>query len=240
VKIPLTLSPSKDEGRTILAGLDLSQAALILCEESGTVRRAMAARGIDAWSCDLLPARDGSNKHLQCDARDVLALGWGLLAVMHPPCTRLCNSGVRHLYIGGKKANGRSPEKWRDLEQAAAFYRSCREAPVPRIALENPVMHAHAIALTGRGPVRFVQPWWFGEPLFKATGFETINLPPLVATRRLTPPKPGTAQHKAWSRIHRMPPGPHRARDRSTTPQGLADAIADQWGCLLLPERQEA
>lgn len=223
-----------------LRDMDLSRSALIACEESGVVRRAMAALGIDAWSCDLQPARDRSNKHLQVDVRDVLGLGWGLLAVMHPPCTRLCNSGVKHLYIGGKKANGRNPEKWAELEQGAAFYRTCRDAPIALKALENPVMHSHAIRLTGRGRTQFVQPWWFGDPFFKATGFELVGLPDLAPTNRLTPPRPGTPEHKAWSKIHRAPPGPDRAKIRSETFPGLAQAIAAQWGALLLEEGRAA
>jgi len=81
-----------------------------------------------------------------------------------------------------------------------------------------------------------VQPWWFGEPFFKATGFELIGLPELRPTNRLTPPAPGTDEHKAWSRVHRMPPGPERARLRSETFPGLAAACADQWGAVLQPD----
>ena len=94
-------------------------------------------------------------------------------------------------------------------------------------------MHRHAMELTQRGPTQFVQPWWFGDPYFKSTGFELINLPKLAPTNRLVPPKAGTDEHKAWSRIHRMPPGPDRSRLRSDTFPGMADACADQWGSLL-------
>jgi len=207
---------------------------LIGCEESGVVRRAFAARGHDAWSCDLQPARDGSNRHIRADLLEVIEDGWDFLAVMHPPCTILCNSGVRWLYRGGRKANGPDPERWAELEQAAAFYRAVRErGNIPMRAIENPVMHEYAVQLTARGETRFVQPWWFGDPFFKATGLELVNLPPLVATNRLTPPKPGTAEHKAWSKVHRAAPGPDRAKLRSETFPGLADAMADQWGTLL-------
>lgn len=221
---------------------------LIGCERSGVLRRAFLARGFDAWSCDLEPADDGSNRHIRDDLLLHLDDGWDLLAVLHPPCTRLCNSGVRWLYIDGKKVNGEDANGWSDLRAAAAFYRACREqGNIPRRALENPVMHRHAIALTGRPRVRFVQPWWFGDPYFKATGFELINLPALVSTRKLVPPAPGTNEHKAWSMIHRATPGPDRAQLRSETFPGLAAAIADQWGTLLLNpvqpdlfEREEA
>lgn len=213
---------------------------LIGCERSGVMRRAFLARGFDAWSCDLEPADDGSNRHFRGDLRDHLHEGWDLLAVMHPPCTILCNSGVKWLYIGGKKVNGRDPERWAELDQAAAFYRTCRDAPIKRKAIENPVMHRYAIKLTKRGPTQFVQPWWFGEPFFKATGFELINLPDLKPTDMLTPPKPGTDEHKAWSRVHRMAPGPDRARQRSQTFPGMANAAADQWGNVLgMPEQME-
>lgn len=213
---------------------------LIACEESGTMRRAFAALGHDAWSCDLAPARDGSNRHIRGDVRDHLHDGWDFLMVAHPPCTVLCNSGVKHLYLGGRKENGQNPARWAALDEAAAFYRHLRDAThIPRRALENPVMSGHAIKAVQRGHVQFVQPWWFGEPFFKATGFELINLPNLVPTNRLTPPKPGTPEHKAWSKIHRAPPGPNRARDRSETFPGLAAACALQWaGDARTAERQ--
>lgn len=207
---------------------------LIACERSGVVRRAFIAAGHDAWSCDLEAADDRSNRHIRGDVRDHLNDGWDLLAVMHPPCTVLCNSGAKWLYIGGKKANGRDPQRWTDLDEAATFYRTLRDARnIRRKAVENPVMHCHAIQLTRRGRVQFIQPWWFGDPFFKATGLELIELPPLRATNRLTPPRPGTAEHKAWSAVHRAPPGPDRARFRSQTYSGPAAAMASQWGRLL-------
>lgn len=207
---------------------------LIACERSGVVRNAFLAHGHDAWSCDIEAADDGSNRHIRGDVRDHLDDGWDLLAVMHPPCTILCNSGVRWLYIDGREENGPDPERWAEMEEAAAFYRTLRDAPgIQRKAVENPVMHRHAIRLTRRGRVQFHQPWWFGDPFFKATGIELVELPPLRATNRLTPPKAGTAEHKAWSRVHRMPPGPERARLRSETFPGPAAAMAAQWGALL-------
>ncbi len=211
---------------------------LVACERSGVVRRAFLAAGHDAWSCDIEAADDGSNRHIRGDVRDHLNDGWDLLAVMQPPCTVLCNSGAKWLYIGGRKINGPEPTRWAELEQAAAFYRTLRDATeIPRRAIENPIMHEHAIRLTGRGKVQFIQPWWFGDPFFKATGLELVNLPALRATNRLTPPKPGTAQHKAWSVIHRASGwGKHaadRARARSQTFPGPALAMASQWGALL-------
>lgn len=204
--------------------------ALVACETSGVVRRALAAVGVDAWSCDLDPAEDGSNRHMRCDARDVMGDGWDLLVVAHPPCTRLCNSGVRWLH---QPPRGRTrAEMWAELDKGAALFSALWSAPVDRIAVENPVMHRHArerIAGYAR-PTQTVQPWWFGEPAFKATGLYLRGLPPLVASNPLTPPAPGTADHKAWSVIHRCPPGPNRSRIRSRTFVGIAAAMADQWG----------
>ncbi|WP_374414235.1 hypothetical protein [Novosphingobium colocasiae] len=211
---------------------------LIACERSGVVRRAFLAAGHDAWSCDIEPADDGSNRHIRGDVRDHLDDGWDLLAVMHPPCTVLCNSGAKWLYIGGKKINGPDPQRWANLDEAAAFYRALRDArQIRRRAVENPIMHRHAIRLTGRGKVQFIQPWWFGDPFFKATGLELIDLPPLRPTQRLTPPRPGTPEHKAWSKVHRQSGwgkyAADRARQRSQTFPGPAAAMAAQWGALL-------
>ncbi|SNS21112.1 hypothetical protein SAMN06295912_102284 [Sphingomonas laterariae] len=211
---------------------------LIGCERSGVVRRAFEERGFDAWSCDIEPADDRSNRHIRGNVLDHLDDSWDLLAVMHPPCTVLCNSGAKWLYIGGKKINGPDPKRWTELHRAAAFYRALRDAKqIPHRAVENPIMHRHAISLTKRGFVQFVQPWWFGDPYLKATGLELVNLPPLAPTDQLTPPRPGTAEHKAWSRVHRHSGwGRHaqdRARARSQTYPGLANAMSDQWGAYI-------
>lgn len=206
---------------------------LIGCETSGVVRRAFAALGHDVWSCDLLPAEDGSNRHIRDDIRNVLDDGWDLLAVMHPPCTRLCNSGVRWLHT---PPPGRTREEmWAELEEGAALFSACWRAPIERVALENPVMHKHARALLPRDLAKpqIVQPWFFGDPAFKATGLYLRGLPHLRATDRLEPPKPGTAEHKRWSAVHRASPGPDRWKFRSRTFEGLARAMAHQWGGLV-------
>lgn len=203
---------------------------LIGCETSGVMRRAFAALGHDVWSCDVLPAEDGSNRHIRDDLRNHLDAGWDLMAVMHPPCTRLCNSGVRWLHAPPK---GKTVEEmWAALEEAVAFFTACWQAPIPRVAVENPIMHRHA---RERMPAdlpkpQIIQPWWFGEPFFKATGFYLRGLPELEATNRLTPPKPGSAEHKAWSAVHRASPSPERWRIRSRTFEGVAKACAEQWG----------
>lgn len=206
---------------------------LIGCEFSGTVRRAFAALGHDAWSCDLLPAEDRSNKHIVGDIREILDDGWDLLMVAHPPCTRLCNSGVRWLHV---PPPGRTLEEmWADLEAGAALFSACWNAPIPRVAVENPVMHKHAKALIEgyAPPAQTVQPWWFGDSEFKSTGLYLRNLPPLQPTARLVPPKSGTEAHRLWSRVHRMPPGPDRGKERSRFFPGIAQAMATQWGQLL-------
>lgn len=222
---------------------------LIACEYSGVVRRAFADLGHDAWSCDLLPADDRSNKHLICDVRDVLNDGWDLLMVAHPPCTRLCNSGARWLVEPPKNLNhtfcentratyrgwsrdARLQFMWQELDKGAALFSDCWNAPIERIAVENPVMHKHAKSRIRdfQPAAQHVQPWWFGEEMFKSTGLYLRNLPKLVPTNRLTPPKKGTDEHKRWSRIHHMPPGPDRGKERSRTPEGIARAMAVQWG----------
>lgn len=210
---------------------------LIGCEQSGTVRDAFTALGFDAWSCDLLPDVNKSNRHMQCDIREVLDDGWDFMAVMHPPCTRLCNSGVRWL---SKPPNGKTLDQmWQELDEGAALFSDCWNADIPRVAVENPVMHRHAKERIRnfQPAAQTVQPWWFGEPAFKGTGLYLRDLPCLVPTDKLTPPAQGTDEHKAWSAIHRAPPGPDRWKFRSKTFDGIAAAMADQWGRHLVDSR---
>jgi len=212
---------------------------LVGCETSGVVRRAFSARGHDVWSVDLLPSEDRSNRHIIGDVRDHLGDGWDLLAVLHPPCTRLCNSGVRWLHV---PPPGRTKEEmWRELDEGAALFSACWHTPVPFVCVENPVMHRHARErIVGWSRPQTVQPWWFGDPLLKATGLYLRGLPPLVATNRLTPPASGTAERRAWARVHRATPGPDRWRERSRTPEGLARAMAEQWSPLILDASEAA
>jgi len=203
------------------------------------VRRAFAALGHDAWSCDLKPAADGSNRHIVGDVREVMLWGWDLLAVFHPPCTRLCNSGVRWLHT--PPPDKTADQMQTELAEGAALFSAVWNAPIERVAVENPVMHKHAKALiTGyQPPAQTVQPWWFGDPAFKATGLYLRRLPLLVPTNRLTPPKPCTASHQAWSAVHRASPGPLRATIRSRTFPGIASAMAQQWGGAAMIERED-
>jgi len=213
---------------------------LIGCESSGVMRRAFAARGHDVWSCDILPSEDGSNRHIRDDLRNHLDGGWDLLAVMHPPCTRLCNSGVRWLHT---PPPGRTREEmWFALDEAAAFFAACWNAPIPRVSVENPIMHRHA---RERMPAdlpkpQIIQPWQFGEPFFKATGFYLRGLPELTPTNVLAPPAPGTEEHRAWSAVHRAPQSRARSKFRSRTFVGIAEACADQWGGYAIEDQMEA
>jgi hypothetical protein len=194
---------------------------LVACEFSGVVRRAFAARGHDAWSCDFLPAEDRSNKHIVGDARDILDDGWDLLAVFHPPCTRLCNSGVRWL---SKPPPGKTLDQMQaDLREAADLFSTFWCAPIERVAVENPIMHKHAKALIRNyaPPAQTIQPWQFGHGEIKGTCLWLRGLPKLTPTQIV---------EGRTARVHRMPPGPDRWKERSRTFEGIASAMADQWG----------
>jgi len=193
---------------------------LVACEYSGVVRRAFLARGCDAWSCDLLPSEDRSNRHIRGDARDLLHDGWDLLMVAHPPCTRLCNSGVRWLHTPppGKTAGQMELE----LREGAALFSAFWNAPIPRVAVENPVMHGHAKRLIENyaEPAQSVQPWQFGHGETKRTCLWLRGLPPL---------KPTNVVAGREQRVHRMPPSPTRWKERSRFYPGIAAAMAEQW-----------
>lgn len=225
---------------------------LIVCEESGEMRRAFHQRGHRAQSCDLLPSSElwyGFNPwHYQGDAFEILErrcrpfydklnrVEWDLI-IAHPTCTYLTNSGVRWLTAPDDDTPGKlkGNPRWKATEEGVNFYARLRAACLkraPRVAIENPVMHCYAREALGFPDRHIVQPWWFGDKAFKATGFELHGLPPLKPTNKLTPPKPGTAEHKEWSAIHRCPPGADRAKIRSKTFPGMAAACAEQWGAL--------
>ena len=181
---------------------------LIACEYSGAVRDAFRARGFDAISCDILPS-ETEGPHIQGDVRDVLGDGWSLM-IAFPPCTHLAVSGARWF-------------KHKQTEQAEAleFVRMLLDAPVPHIALENPVS---IISSRVRKPDQTIQPWQFGHGEVKRTCLWLKNLPPL---------RPTQIVEGREARVHRMPPGPDRWKERSRTFQGIADAMADQWGAFL-------
>ena len=182
---------------------------LVACEYSGTVRDAFAARGHDAMSCDLLPT-DRPGNHYQGDVRDVLGGGWDLM-IAHPPCTHLAVSGARH--FAEKVADGRQQE-------AVEFFMALARAPIPRIAIENPVC---IMSSKWRKPDQTIQPWQFGHGETKATCLWLKGLPRL---------RPTCIVAGREARVHKMPPSPDRWKLRSTTFQGIAEAMADQWSDL--------
>ncbi len=189
---------------------------LVACEYSGRVRDAFLALGHDAISCDLLPT-ESPGPHRQCDVSDMLGERWDLV-IAHPPCTYLANSGVRWRV---------ERNEWDLVREGAEFFLACLGANAPRVAVENPVMHKYAReAIGGERPSFSVQPWQFGDPAKKRTCFWTRGLPPLRATSRMT-------ADEAVAECHLAAPGPNRWKERSRTYQGIANAIADQWGGLL-------
>lgn len=202
---------------------------LINCEESGVVREAFSALGHNAWSCDLEPSRSPGN-HLQMDAREAALLRPWDLMIAHPPCTFLSNSGAKHLYINMKKINGRYEPRWKKLREAGLFFRELLEAPVPYIALENPIMLPYGVEIIGRNWDQKIQPWQFGHGETKATCLWLKNLPRLKPTDIVNGREP---------RILRMGPSETRRRDRSVTYPGIAQAMADQWSQYILNQKKE-
>ena len=178
---------------------------LIACEYSGAVRDAFRARGHDALSCDLLPT-DAPGPHYQGDVRDVMGQGWDLM-IAHPPCTHLAVSGARWF-----------KDKLQEQADALAFVRLLMDAPVERIAIENPIS---IISSRIRKPDQIIQPWQFGHGETKATCLWLKNLPPLTPTNIV---------NGREARVHRMAPSPTRWKERSKTYAGIAAAMADQWG----------
>jgi site-specific DNA-cytosine methylase len=178
---------------------------LVACEFSGVVRDAFKERGHDAWSCDLLPT-ETPGKHFQQDVLSILEDGWDLL-IAHPPCTHLAVSGARWF-----------KEKQEEQKEALLFVRALLDAPVARIALENPVS---IISSRVRKPNQIIQPWQFGHGETKATCLWLKGLPNLVPTNIVSGRE---------ARVHRMPPSPDRWKERSKTFTGIAQAMAAQWG----------
>lgn len=192
---------------------------LVACEYSGRVREAFRKRGHDAWSCDFLESEEWSRFHIQDDVMKILGglrfnimttarCPWDLM-ICHPPCTDLAVSGARHF-----------PEKIADGRQQRAldFVQALLDAPVDKIALENPIS---VISSKIRKPDQIIQPWQFGHGETKSTCLWLKNLPKLVPTDIV---------EGRSDRIHKMPPGPNRWKERSRTYQGIADAMAEQWG----------
>jgi hypothetical protein len=180
---------------------------LVACEFSGVVREAFRRRGHDAWSCDLLPAEDGSKFHYQDDCLQVIrTFDWDLM-IAHPPCTFLAVSGARWF-----------AERQKEQRSAIKFVRSLASADIPRIAIENPI---GVLSTKWRKPDQIIQPWMFGHGETKATCLWLKGLPLLVATKVVE------GRH---GRVWREAPSPERWKNRSRTYQGIADAMAEQWG----------
>lgn len=200
---------------------------LIACEFSGIVRDAFTARGHNAWSCDLLPS-ERPGQHILGDVLHLLARDpWWDLVIAHPPCTYLANSGAKHLYRGMKKVNGHDPDRWARMRDAAEFFRTFLALACP-VAIENPIMHCHARELVGGGPSQIIQPWQFGHGETKATCLWLKGLPPL---------RPTDIVEGREQRVFRMPPAENRGKERSRTFEGIAAAMAEQWGDRLEAER---
>lgn len=180
---------------------------LIACEYSGAVRDAFTKGGHDAMSCDLLPA-ETPGQHYQGDVRDVLDYPWDLM-IAHPPCTHLSVSGARH--FAEKRMDGRQ-------QSAVSFFMALARAPIPKIAIENPVC---IMSSMWRKPDQVIQPWQFGHGETKATCLWLKGLPLL---------RPTDVVEGRENRIHRMPPSADRWKERSRTFQGIAEAMAEQWG----------
>lgn len=180
---------------------------LVACEFSGIVRQSFRFHGHEVWSCDILPTeRPPSSRHIQGNVLDVLGYGWDLM-IAHPPCTHLAVSGARW---------------WKDKEveqkEAVEFFMALIEAPIPLIAVENPIGHMSTVY---RKPDQIIQPWQFGHGETKATCLWLKGLPKLKPTNIVEGREPV---------VHHMPPGPDRWKNRSRTYQGIANAMAAQWG----------
>lgn len=179
---------------------------LVACEYSAVVRDAFLARGHDAWSCDLLECEGDPSRHIQGDVLEVLEDGWDLM-IAHPPCTHLAVSGARWF-----------KDKQKEQAEALAFVRALLAAPINKIALENPIS---VISTKIRKPDQIIQPWMFGHGETKATCLWLKNLPLL---------EPTDVVDGREARVHKMPPGPNRWKERSRTFTGIAAAMAAQWG----------
>lgn len=201
---------------------------LVACEFSGIVRNAFRRRGHDAISCDILPAEDNPppGQHYEGDVRDLISYKhhWDIL-IAHPPCTYLANAGVRHLHSVPSK-NGKLPEihgerRWELMRKAAEFFKLLLNANADHICIENPVPHRYAVKVIGRKYDQLIQPWQFGHGETKKTCLWLKNLPLLMPTNVVDGRE---------ARIHKMPPGPNRGKERSRTYPGIAEAFATQWG----------
>ncbi len=196
---------------------------LIACEFSAIVRNAFIKRGHHAISCDLLPTEGDSPYHIQGDVLQHLNEQWDMM-IAHPPCTFLCNSGVSWLH--------KDPKRWDKMEEAKEFFSILLdEAPIEKICVENPIPHKYAKeGVYGIGRYdQIIQPYEFGHAERKATCLWLKNLPKLKPTNNVKDEMEKLPKNIA-QKIHYTSPGPNRWRERSRTFQGIADAMAEQWG----------
>lgn len=187
---------------------------VVICEFSGTVRDAFIRHGNDAISIDILPT-EKPGPHIQQDILTLPVDFWKQfdLAICHPPCTYLTNSGVRWLHT--------QPGRWEKMQEAVEFFKFCLNLDIPRVAVENPIQHKYAVDGIGRKYTQITQPWQFGHGETKATCLWLKNLPALQPTEIVSGREP---------KVHHMAPGTDRWKERSRTYQGIADAMAQQWG----------
>lgn len=193
---------------------------LVACEYSAVVRDAFRKKGHDAWSCDLLETDADPTYHIQGDVLKILDDGWDMM-IAHPPCTYLTNSGVCHLYKDG--------DRWKDLIEGAVFFRSLLMADIPKICIENPIMHGYAKQIIGEHQSQTIQPWMFGHKEKKATCLWLQNLPLLTETDNVKEETDALPKNQQ-QRLHYLPPSEDRWKLRSTTYKGVAEAMAEQWG----------
>ena len=190
---------------------------LIACEFSGIVRDAFIDRGFNAVSCDLLKSESDRGKHYQGDVISFLERYANKIDLMiaHPPCTYLCNSGVRWLH--------EDKARWAKMKKGALFFKKLFNYDIPHVAIENPVMHGYAVKIIGKKQNFTFQPWEFGDLERKLTCFWTKNLPSLISKYYIP-------QGKLNASVHKEGPSIYRWKNRSRTFTGVAKAIAKQWG----------
>jgi len=192
---------------------------LVACEWSGTIRDAFIRHGYDAYSCDLLPSVSNYGPHYQCDVRELLTMPWDLM-IAHPECRYLANSGVR--WLQG------NPDRLEKMITAAKFFKLLLNSNVPKVCVENPVMHKYAIHFIGRKQDQTIQPYEFGHPESKRTCLWLRGLPDLKPTNILH--RDGPWDNQTPSGQNKLGPSKDRAKIRGKTYQGIADAMAEQWG----------
>lgn len=197
---------------------------LVACEFSGTVRDAFLAMGHEAMSCDLLPT-DKPGPHYVGDVLDVLGDRWDLM-IAHPPCTYLTVSGNKWMK---PEFASKFPTRAQDRKDAIDFFMALWNADIPRVCIENPI---GIMSTEFRKPDQVVQPWMFGHGETKATCFWLRGLPKLIPTHRkddlFAPQEPEEREQ----RLHYLPPSPDRWKERSKTYNGIAQAMANQWGLV--------